>query len=256
MMKKEDLLKYSFQIIAYLSKKEYNIANGFLVMIDNIVCLVTAAHSVVDDDISTSKPLDKVYLMLHVDGNEFKTKVLELKNWQFFDLIAVPKEQLSYNLSDYMEIAKKEDLAYCIIESNKIKDMVAELSFKLKGAEPNTCHSRKVSYIDICNNLTMPESNKKYYMAGRILKEASRLLIKEYEEYFYREMEFIGMDDDGYYKFRLSEQVSIDCMAGLSGTPIFDNDKKFVGMAVRFVPNENIVRAFPAETILYYLNNG
>lgn len=256
MMKKEDLLKYSFQIIAYLSNKEYNIANGFLVMIDNIICFVTAAHSVVVDDISTSKSLNEVYLMLHVDGEKLTTKALKLENWLFIDLMSASSKQFSYNLSDYAEIGRKEDFAYCIIESNNIKEMVAELSFKLKAAEPNTCHSKKVSYIDICNNLTIPESSKKYYMAGRILKEASRLLIKEYEEYFYSEMDFIGVDDDGYYKFRLSEQVSIDCMEGLSGTPIFDNDKKFVGMAVRFVPNENIVRAFPAETILYYLNNG
>ena len=62
-MEKEDILKYSQQVISYLSDTEYNVANGFFVSYCGYYYFITANHSITYDDIGESQLLEEIYLI-------------------------------------------------------------------------------------------------------------------------------------------------------------------------------------------------
>ena len=249
-MDKYDIIKYSNQIIAYKSNKEYNVANGFFLRVRTYLYFITANHAVTQDnclDIVSSIPIDSIYFILGVDGDDFETKTIQLDRWEFFD---------SYEFDNKFRFSlpslyKREDLAICGIDIEEVKSKLIMLPFKIINSLPNTCHNKKISVIDLPLNIGYPNKNKNYYLGGKVLKKISTILA-ENEEHFYESIRYLN-ESDGYYYFHISDDISnID---GLSGSPLFDEEIKLVGMVIRYNYNDKNLVVLPSSRIYDYIED-
>jgi len=249
-MEKEDILKYSQQVISYLSDTEYNVANGFFVSYCGYYYFITANHAITYDEIGESKPFEEVYLILHINGQELTTKAIKLSNWQTIDLYKVIQTE---SIFPRMKLDEIEDIAFCSIYPSGLRNNIVELPFRLKEAQPNSCVKKQIYSIPLSNDIATPNIENNYYLAGKILN-GSNSYIQEYVEYFYKNIKFIGMAGK-FYVFQMPTNISNENIKGLSGSPVFDSNKKCIGMAIRYCEYNNTVVVLPIEEIVYYLKN-
>lgn len=249
-MDKNNVIKYSYQIIAYKSNGEHNVANGFFARVREFLYFITANHAVTLDnceEIVRSIPIENINLILGVDGDNFETKAIQLDLWEFFD---------SYEFDNKFRFSlptlyKREDLAVCGINLKEAKSKLVMLPFIIKNSLPSTCHNKKLSVINLPLNIGQPDEIKKYYLGGKVLKEIS-IILAEYEEHFYVKIKYL-YECNGYYYFKIFDDVSnID---GLSGSPLFDEEIKLVGMVIRYNYNEKILIVLPATRIYDYIED-
>lgn len=249
-MEKEDILKYSQQVISYLSDTEYNVANGFFVSYCGYYYFITANHSITYDDIGESQLLEEIYLILHIHGKGLTTKAIKLNNWQTIDLYKVIRTE---SIFPRMKLDEIEDIAFCSIYPASLKNNITELPFRLKEAQPNSCVKKQIYSIPLSNDIATPNIENNYYLAGKILN-GSNSYIREYVEYFYKNIKFIGMEGK-FYIFQMPTNISIENIKGLSGSPVFDCNKNCIGMAIRYREYNNTIVVLPIEEIVYYLKN-
>lgn len=74
----------------------------------------------------------------------------------------------------------------------------------------------------------------------------------ECKTYFYEDMTFIG-DWEGLWEFHINQQSTIDDWAGLSGSPVFNEDENIIGMALRYREEDNALRVLPANELTKHL---
>ncbi len=240
---KDELLKYSQQIIAYDSASEYYIANGFFVLYKDSYYFITAEHAIFYE----YELLSNVYFVLHENGNNLNTYVKKFDKWQVVKLYLMPDDVSGFTFP--IQIGS-EDFAFCRIEKN---EETIELPFFLSGEKFASCSNKSFEYILIKDNLTYPSSEKKYYFGGKKLEKTTSEC-RIYKTYFYSDMSYIGNQGD-LYVFKIKDSPALDDMKGLSGSPVFDEDKEFVGIAVRYCAEYNTLLVYPAENMLYYLEN-
>lgn len=249
-MKKEDVLKYSQQIISFISDEEYNVANGFFVIYNEFRYFITANHAITYDEIGESKPFEEVYLILHINGQELTTKAIKLSNWQTIDLYKFIQTECIF---PRMELDEIEDVVFCSIYPSILKGSIKELPFRLKDAQPNSCNKKEIYSIPLSDDIITPNAENNYYLAGKILQE-STFCIREYVEYFYEDIKFI--DKEGkFYTFKMPTHISMENIRGLSGAPIFDGQKNCIGMAIKYRPDDDTLIVLPIEEIIFYLKN-
>ena len=126
---KDELLKYSQQIIAYDSASEYYIANGFFVLYKDSYYFITAEHAIFYE----YELLSNVYFVLHENGNNLNTYVKKFDKWQVVKLCLMPDNVEKFEFP--MQIGS-EDFAFCKIEKN---EETIELPFFLSGEKFASC---------------------------------------------------------------------------------------------------------------------
>ena len=241
-----DILEYSQQIVAIESDNEHIIANGFFVLINETYYFVTANHA-----ISSKSELEgETQLVLHARWEGLSTRVVTLKKWQFIDLLKIPSSngRFAAPIKDY-----REDFTFCSLSKESIKESVRVLPYFLMESSPSSCHHKSFKCIKLPQQKGEPDTQERFYMAGKILEEKDGITW-EYQKYYYPEMQYTGKFDN-LYEFQLNEQVDLDKMKGLSGSPVFDSKCSFVGMALRYREEDGVLLVFPAEDIFWYLNN-
>jgi len=244
-MQIDDIIKYSQQLIAHFPDGKQLGFNGFFVRCREYFYFVTVNHGVAPD----LRQADNIYLILHANSMGLNTRALHIKNWQFVDFYEFPCNN-GYTLPRLMD-TDRLDLAFYGVQKETLENSIEKLPFFLDDADSAICHKKKFDYITLTQNSISPTRDKKYYVAGKIYREITMVRAR-YDVLYFSDMEYIG-DFEGLYEFRI--QLFPDNCNGLSGSPVFDEDKNFVGMAVRYRENDNVLRVFPANDIAYYLYN-
>jgi hypothetical protein len=90
------------------------------------------------------------------------------------------------------------------------------------------------------------------YAGGYIVPSIS---LVEREEIIVTNMKFIGSDDEGLYRFKVSGSFRKGGYHGCSGAPIFNKDKKIVALVKGGAEEEKIITAFPFGTFLDALSS-
>ena len=244
----EDIIKYSQQIIAYTSKTEYNIANGFFVRYNGYPYFLTANHAVAPDLMQ----LDKICFILHANATGLATRAIKVEKWQYIDLYKVPDDAGKFVFPCFDE---RIDFAFCSVNRENFKKSVVCLNHRLKDADDASCHNKSFECINLPQPNIQPSVDREYYVAGKILNPIGAVMW-EYKPYFYSNMKYIGQcDGDKLYEFKVFQIATNAELEGLSGSPVFDKDKNLIGMAVRYRDYDNVLRVLPAEDIVSYLKN-
>ena len=248
-MSQEDIIKYSQQIVLYKSQQDYLVANGFFVVYEIYPYFVTVNHAIEPERHYEGD----THLVLHANGKELNTRTFKLTKWQFIDLYSFPKNDRKENIFSFPYLDKREDFAFCQAQKEELQSTISELPYRIMDADPASCHHKHFDFIQMPTQITKPIIDGHYHIAGKILTESTGPMW-EYKSYFYTNMKYIG-SFEGLYQFQSSQSATLDDWKGLSGSPVFDDDLKLVGMAVRYNDYDNILLVFPADDIAWYLRN-
>lgn len=245
-MNKEDIIKYSQQIVLYKSPKEYLIANGFFVRYDSYFYFITVNHAIEPNFYYEGD----AHLILHIKGEGLTTKTIRIANWHFIDLYKLPDDGEKYF---FPRFERREDFAFCSIIKENMKENINTLPYLLSKAAPTSCHHKKFACIQLPKQLTVPDSKKKYHVAGMILKQPNEVRWTYIEDYY--DMIYYNTVCDNIYEFKIQQPTTEERMKGLSGSPVFDEDLNFVGMSIRYDTETNKLTVLSAVDIAYYLKN-
>ena len=248
-MEQRDIIKYSHQIVLRKSSKDFLIANGFFVKYETYPYFVTVNHAVEPNLCDEGE----AHLVLHANGMELNTRTIKLNKWQFVNLYSFPQTGTNVNTFSFPRFEKREDFAFCQAQITELQHAVSELPYRIQGAASASCHNTHIEFINLPEQLTKPCKDKKFHIAGKILLQSTSL-IWEYKSYFYTNMKYVG-DFEGLYQFQSFQSATMDDWKGLSGSPVFDDELKLVGMAMRYNEADNILLVYPAEDIAWQLRN-
>ncbi len=247
-MEENDILKYSQQIIAYLTETDYNIANGFFVRYNGYPYFITVNHATAPD----LKQLDTICLVLHINATGLATRAIKIDRWQYIDLYKFHDNVEKFALPYFDE---RIDLAFCSANKEDFEKSVVELDHRLVYADSSSCHHKSFAYIQLPSLNMQPTTEGEYYMAGKILFKKGTVMW-EYKSYFYSGMKYLGQEErDHLYEFQIPQPANIEDFEGLSGTPILDADMNFIGIAIKYRDYDNVLRVLPAEDIVDFLKN-
>lgn len=249
-MKESEIIKYSQQIVLYKSPQDYLIANGFFVEYEHFPYFITVNHAI-EPQIHYE---GDVHLILHANGKELNTRTIKLDKWQFIDLYAFPKTDNKVDKFSLPYFDIREDFAFCQVQKTIQDPAISTLPYHIQDAAPATCHNKHLDFIRLPEQLAKPTKDKYYHIAGKILQQRARDILWKYNTYFYTNMKYIG-DFEGLYQFQSYQSATLEDWKGLSGSPVFDDELKLVGVAVRYNEEDNILLVFPAEDIAWYLRN-
>lgn len=247
-MQIDNILKYSQQLIAYFPDDNPLCFNGFFVKCHNYYYFVTVNHGVAPD----LKKANKICLVLHANSIGIATRTIRLIKWQFIDFYEQTEKQNTYSIPRCI-MENREDFAFFGVNKEEIEKSVETLPFRLQEAEDASCHNKKVSSIILPENINHPTKYKKYFVVGKLLSDVNSVL-KRYDILSFENMEYIG-DFEGIHEFKIMQSTNYEHCSGLSGSPVFDEDANFVGMALRYREEDNVLRVYPASDIKYYLHN-
>jgi len=247
-MQIEDILKYSHQLIAYFHNDEPLKFNGFFVEYHNNYYFVTVNHGVAPD----LKETDKICFILHANSIGIATRIIPIKNWQFIDFYEQNEKQEKYSIPRCKR-EEREDFAFFGVNIEEMGKSVEMLPFRLQDADDASCHNKTVYPITLPEDIALPTKDKKYFVVGKLLHNINPAC-KKYDILSFEGMEYIG-DFEGIHEFKIKQITDYKHCSGLSGSPVFDEDMNFVGMAIRYREEDNVLRVYPASDIKYYLHN-
>lgn len=242
-MEIDDILKYSQQFIAFFKDDRPKLFNGFFLQSKWYTYLITVNHGMAID----FNQADKIYFVLHANSEGLSTRAVEIKTWHFIDLFKFPEE----GVFEFPFPDERVDFAYCIVDKKDFEGSLKILPFIIQGADPSSCRRRTIHPILFPEKDIVPSECKKYYLAGKIMAFVNDANVV-CRTYFYGDMNYMR-EWDGLYEFHINQPSSIDDWAGLSGSPVFDEDENFMGMALRYREEDNVLRVLPACEIADYL---
>lgn len=245
-MTNDGIIKYSQQLIAEFSNRKPLYFNGFFVKYEDYIYFISVSHGVTPDmEQSTG-----VYLILNANAIGISTRVVNIHQWHFVDLY-----DFNANLHrfEFPTLCERVDFTFCEVNKGTFEKAIGQLPFLLNNAESPSCHHINLNLVKLLERATLPTEDHKYFVAGRKLRYIDDSRAESYMLYFY-DMEYIG-DYEGLHEFKIMQQTDGDICEGLSGSPVFDENECFIGMALRYRKEDNVLRVFSVDDIVYYLKN-
>ena len=245
-MTNDDIIKYSQQLIAEFSNRTALYFNGFFLKYKDYIYFITVSHGVTPD-MEQSKG---VFLVLNANDIGISTRVVQIRQWHFIDLYEI---NANLHKFEFPTLSERVDFAFCEVDKGKFEKEIEQLPFMLNNAESPSCHHISFNLVKLPERVSLPAQSHKYYVAGKKLRYINEARRECYVLYYY-DMEYIG-DYEGIHEFKIMQQTDGYTCEGLSGSPVFDENECLVGMALRYRAEDNVLRVFSVDDIIYYLKN-
>ena len=256
-MKDKSLIEYvwrnSYQIVGWgkdESTQNFPIifGGGFVLRYNDEYVFITADHVIHLDDYEEGERMgDKCKFALVCNCNEgLTTMLLPISGFYSED---------EYNFNKYINgeeelevtlIPNLRDVAISILRSKKVMEKLYTCELQRED-EILVRKGLQKLYLTL-ESITEPSSEKCYVVAG-VVQNSSKGIKWEKLNAIYDNLKYAGKEM-GLYKFRCEDKINITEWEGLSGSPLFDESKKVVGMILRAVPDDNLVWVLPMSNIL------
>lgn len=228
---------------------------GFVIKYQGECLFVTADHVIHQEEhesgVVNSRELTYGLVCNIADRNKWEFLIKQLQGFYYADRFNIDDIRNSNMEFDVHAIPNRIDIAYCHIDTDVVSRCVThDLSFG-----DNVVVEPGLSKICI-DEKTFAKPNKEhsYIVLGTFRNELEGMLWKR-SNAICPNLKYI--EEDGYSSeliFKVPENSGIDDWHGLSGSPLFSDDGKLVGMLVRHSKEEGTLRVIPIHAILDFIN--
>ena len=251
-------------------KKDTNCLNpfygsAFRLLYKDKIWIVTADHVIHPDvhgiDESERKgeehPYEYNYFLLNNQNvkGKLETILTTVQGFYYFDNLELMLDYSEQELKDadisIEDLFNRLVIAFC---EQKTDFPYQCLTHSLQDGQGNLLVKAGLPKLIITSeSVTEPSWDDKYYDYGVVLNDCSDGIRFNRYNVMYCDLKF-GGECDSLYKFKYNGQIKYEEWAALSGSAIFNQEGKVVGMVIRVAQETNVVWAVPIKYIYRFID--